>query len=78
MTDTDLDRQRHQLSELMSAISEERYAAGWLDGLDRRLHAEGGLWETIGRAIGWPVGDYKHWTWMSWNEAGRQYKKEGR
>ena len=69
----DLDRQREQLLELMSAVSEQRYAAGWAHGLDQRLHTEGGIWETIGRHTGWPVGNYNAWTWMPWDETERHY-----
>jgi hypothetical protein len=77
MTDRpDLDRQRKQLIEAMSAVSEERTCCGWIAGWERTLHAEGGIWETIGRAIGWPVGDWGAWMWVSWDEAAARYGSE--
>ncbi|MGR3875752.1 hypothetical protein ACUXZZ_45285 (plasmid) [Streptomyces graminifolii] len=68
-----VERGRKQLVEAMSAVSEDRHCAGWLEGLDRTLHAEGGMWETLGRAYGWPTGDWEQWTWMPWDEAGALY-----
>lgn len=65
--------QREQLIEAMSGVSELRWSAGWLEGLERRLHAEGGIWQTIGEEIGWPVGEYQQWTWMTWNDAKNLY-----
>lgn len=69
----ELRQQRDQLIEIMSAISEERYCSGWHVGLDRALHEEGGVWEHVGRAIGWPVGDYRRQQWMTWDEAAKHY-----
>jgi hypothetical protein len=77
VTPEDQTRQREQLIEAMSGVSEERWCAGWLEGLDARLHHEGGIWETIGRSIGWPVGDYRAWTWFPWDEAAEIYAKGG-
>ncbi|MFJ5151411.1 hypothetical protein ACIQCF_07450 [Streptomyces sp. NPDC088353] len=68
-----LERGRAQLIEAMSGVSEERWCAGWMESLDQRLHAEGGIWETIGRAVGWPTGNYDQWVWMSWDKAGHLY-----
>ncbi|WEO92712.1 hypothetical protein A6P39_000415 [Streptomyces sp. FXJ1.172] len=36
----------------------------------------GGIWETLGRAVGWPTGDYDAWTWVTWEEAARAYGHE--
>ncbi|MGW4042998.1 hypothetical protein [Streptomyces sp. NPDC004721] len=71
-----LARDRTQLLEAMSGVSEERWCAGWMESLDQRLHAEAGIWETIGRTIGWPTGNYDHWVWMSWDEAARLYSSK--
>ena len=68
-----LENGRAQLIEAMSGVSEERWCAGWMENLDRRLHAEGGIWEVIGRAVGWPVGDFEKWAWVSWDEAAALY-----
>ncbi|MFM9780428.1 hypothetical protein [Streptomyces scabiei] len=67
---------RQQLVEAMSGVSEERWCAGWLEGLDRRLHEEGGIWEILGRAVGWPTGSYKQRVWVSWDEAAALYAEE--
>lgn len=75
-TPDEVARQRQQLIEAMSGVSEERWCAGWLYGLEQRLHAEGGIWETVGRSIGWPVGDYERWTWFPWDEAAEIFAKE--
>ncbi|MBE4790268.1 hypothetical protein [Streptomyces caniscabiei] len=71
-----LERGRQQLLEAMSGVSEERWCAGWLEGLDRRLHEEGGIWEILGRAVGWPTGSYKQRVWLSWDEAAALYAEE--
>jgi hypothetical protein len=53
----------------MSFISEDRYCQAWMAGLSQSLHEEGGLWEILGRSIGWPVGERDGWLWMTWEEA---------
>lgn len=68
-----VERGRAQLVDAMSAVSEERHGLWWVAGLDRRLYSEGGMWETLGRTYGWPVGYYERWTWMSWDDAGALY-----
>ncbi|MEW2302028.1 hypothetical protein AB0958_18980 [Streptomyces sp. NPDC006655] len=68
-----LERGRVQLVGAMSAVSVEQNGLWWVDGLDRRLYGEGGMWETLGRAYGWPVGGYGRAVWMSWEAAGAQY-----
>lgn len=68
-----LERGRNQLIEAMSGVSEERYCAGWMGDWARILHAEGGIWETLGRDVGWPTGNYDQWVWVSWDQAGRLY-----
>ncbi|GAA3852172.1 hypothetical protein GCM10023084_02950 [Streptomyces lacrimifluminis] len=75
--DGELARQRKQLIEAMSGVSEERWCAGWLHGLEQRLHEEGGIWETIGRSTGWPIGDYGTWTWFPWDEAAQIFARTG-
>jgi len=69
-----LSRMRRQLLDVMSGWSEDHYAAGWLIGLEWRLVREGGVWELLGRHLGWPVGgpdgpahEGKHW--ITWEEA---------
>jgi hypothetical protein len=64
---------RAQLLEAMSAVSEDRTCCGWAADWARTLHAEGGIWETLGRAVGWPTGDYDAWVWVSWEEAAALY-----
>ena len=64
---------REQLLEAMSGVSEERTCASWMGDWARTLHAEGGIWETAGRAVGWPTGNYDQWEWVSWDEAARLY-----
>lgn len=75
--DTDLterlERGRDQLIEAMSAVSEDRTCTGWASDWARTLHAEGGIWETLGRAVGWPTGNYDQWVWVSWDEAAELY-----
>lgn len=71
-----LEQQRDALIEAMGGVSEERWSAGWLIGLERRLYNEGGIWEIIGRAIGWPTGKFRDWTWATWDEAGEIFKSE--
>ncbi|MEV4440438.1 hypothetical protein AB0K09_15720 [Streptomyces sp. NPDC049577] len=70
---TAIDRQRAQLLEAMSAVSEDRTCCGWASDWARTLHADGGVWEILGRAVGWPTGNYDHWVWLSWDEAARLY-----
>ncbi|MFE6412583.1 hypothetical protein ACFVOR_37250 [Streptomyces sp. NPDC057837] len=71
-----LERGRAQLLEAMSAVSEDRTCCGWAADWARTLHAEGGIWETLGRAVGWPTGNYDQWVWVSWDEAAALYAKE--
>jgi hypothetical protein len=65
--------QREQLLEAMSGVSESRWCAGWLTGLEERLHAEGGIWKILGEQVGWPVGEYGQWTWVTWEHAKNLY-----
>ena len=71
-----LERGRAQLLEAMSGVSEERTCAGWCGDWARTLHAEGGIWETLGRTVGWPTGNYDQWVWVSWDEAAALYAAE--
>jgi hypothetical protein len=73
---TDTTEPRKQLLEAMSAVSEDRTCTGWAADWARTLHAEGGIWETLGRAVGWPTGNYDAWVWVSWEEAARLYGHE--
>lgn len=68
-----LENGRAQLLEAMSAVSEYRTCCGWAVDWARTLHAEGGIWETLGRAVGWPTGNYDQWVWVSWDEAAALY-----
>lgn len=66
------DAQRRELLEAMSAWSEDNWAAGWMHGTEKMLYEYGGIWEILGREIGWPTG-YEHdadFRWVSWDEAG--------
>ncbi|MFF4672315.1 hypothetical protein ACFY1C_21060 [Streptomyces sp. NPDC001279] len=66
---------RAQLLEAMHTTSEDRYCSSWMAGLSEALHEEAGIWELVGRAIGWPVGERGRWTWMSWEDATRIYEE---
>ncbi|MFG2276728.1 hypothetical protein ACGFNY_44090 [Streptomyces chartreusis] len=68
-----LERGRKQLLEAMSAVSEDRTCCGWASDWARTLHAEAGIWETLGRSVGWPTGNYDQWVWVSWDEAAALY-----
>ena len=68
-TRTREQRLRDDLLTLMSAWSEDRYCAGWLIGLDTELLASGGVWEILGREIGWPIGYRAEGGWTTWDEA---------
>lgn len=87
-----LDALRHSLLSKMSEWSEDNWAAGWMSRTEEYLHKEGGEWETLGRAVGWPTG-YPGWerngslegadpdfAWVTWDEAGRIFaeRKEAR
>lgn len=76
-TEEQLWQGRKQLLEAMSAVSEDRTCSGWAGGWARTLHAEGGIWETLGRAVGWPTGNYDQWVWVSWDEAAALYTSSG-
>lgn len=69
----DIERVRKQIIDLISAHSEYLYSAGWLYDIDQICWEQGGVWETIGRAHGWPVGYRGEHGWMSWEEAGISY-----
>lgn len=71
----DLEQAREQLLDAMSDASEGRWCAGWMSGLDRRLHEEGGIWEVVGRQVGWPLGYRAEGGWVSWDEAGAEYAR---
>lgn len=69
----DLELLRAQLVDAMSSESERRWCAGWAKDLERTLHREGGIWETLGRACGWPLGYRGEDGWVTWWEAGILY-----
>jgi hypothetical protein len=52
----DLARKRDQFCDMISNYSEDRWCAGWLDGVERAIREEGGLWDDIARICGWPLG----------------------
>jgi hypothetical protein len=62
---------RQQLLDAMSDWSESNWAAQWMSGLEEMLHEAGGIWEILGRAIGWPL-DYEpaEDQWVTWDAAG--------
>jgi hypothetical protein len=67
---------RKALLSAMSEWSEDNYCAGWLIDLESRLHREGGMWETLGRMVGWPIGCDAEDGWETWDEAAARYKSE--
>lgn len=73
LTDEQRDAIRGSLLADMSDWSEDMYCAGWLIGLEHRLHREGGKWETLGRLVGWPIGCDAEGGWESWDDAGDRY-----
>ena len=64
---------RNILIDAMSLWSEENYCAGWLNGLEHMLHRQAGMWETLGRLVGWPIDCDASGGWESWEEAGERY-----
>ena len=67
-----LDALRTSLLAMMSDWSESTWAAGWMSRTEEMLHEQGGVWEILGRAVGWPTayeGD-AHFAWVTWDEAG--------
>lgn len=73
MTDDLRDAIRAVLLRAMSHWSEETYAAGWLIDLEARLHHEAGVWEHVGRAVGWPIGPEAEDGWETWDQAAARY-----
>lgn len=69
----ELEQKRSQLISLIRAHSEEAYAASWLGGIDEDLYKVGGVWEIMGREIGWPLGYEGENGWVSWDEAAVRY-----
>lgn len=67
------DATREVLLAAMSDWSEDTYCAGWLTGLEMKLHRLGGKWETLGRAVGWPIGCDAEGGWETWDEAAERY-----
>lgn len=51
------DLRRQQMLEAISGYSEDHWAAGWLDGIEKEVRELGGLWIVMAAACGgWPVG----------------------
>ncbi len=47
---------KKQLTDMMSATSEDRWCSGWEIGISEELWREGGLWHLMANEIGaWPV-----------------------
>jgi hypothetical protein len=57
LTDVQRDAIRDMLLRSISDESENRWAAGWMGGIERELWAEGGQWREVAELVGWP-GDY--------------------
>ena len=72
---------RTSMLALISATSEDRWCAGWMGGIEEELYAEGGIWEILGREVGWPNGydGATAFAWLTWDEAGQVFaeRKEG-
>jgi hypothetical protein len=55
--------------EAISAYSEDRWAAGWLNGIEKELRAAGGLWIVMAAACGgWPIGYEAEHGWQPLTE----------
>lgn len=59
---------REILLQAIVAESEDRWAAGWMDGIEEELYREGGKWEGIGRLVGWPKGYMGEEGWYAWDK----------
>lgn len=70
------DAMRDALLAAMREWSEEEWCAGWLIDLEERLHRQGGKWETLGRAVGWPIGVEAEGGWETWDEAAARYQSD--
>lgn len=65
-----LDVRREQMLEAISGYSEDRWAAGWLNGIETQIRKIGGLWLVMAAACsGWPVGYRAEHGWEPLNEA---------
>lgn len=72
-----LDALRRGLLTMMSDWSEENWCAGWMSRTEEMLHEQGGVWEILGRQVGWPT-DYEgdpDFRWVTWDEAGRIFEE---
>ena len=72
--DAALQSLRSQLLEAIAYVSQDRYDCSWMPGLSRSFHEEGGIWEILGRVVGWPVGEEGRWVWMTWEQAAAHYQ----
>lgn len=53
----DRDIRRAQMLDLLSAWSEDNWAAGWMSGIEKEARRAGGLWTVMAAACGgWPKG----------------------
>ena len=75
-TDEQRDAIRAMLLAGMREWSEENYCAGWLIDLESRMHREGGIWEILGRLVGWPIGCEAEGGWETWDEAAARYESD--
>lgn len=71
-----LHQHRMQLLELISAVSEERWCAGWMQGIEGELCREGGVYRLIGSYTGWPIGYQGELGWETWAQARRRWKPQ--
>lgn len=64
---------RADLLDAISNASEESYAAGWLDGIEKILLIRGGMWLTLAKEVGWPIGYRGEDGWETLEEALNRY-----
>lgn len=69
----DVEAMRAQFLGLISAYSEERWCAGWMDGIEESVRKDGGLWLFMAAACGgWPIGYRAEGGWAPLPEADRR------
>jgi hypothetical protein len=70
------DAIREGLLAKMREWSEDHYCAGWLIGLESKIHRleDEPQWRALGEAVGWPIGCEADSGWETWEEAGERYK----
>lgn len=66
------DLRRQQMLEAISGYSEDHWAAGWLNGIERQVRERGGLWIVMAAACGgWPLGYEAEHGWEPLTETER-------